>query len=175
MDQPLKRVCAWCGKDLAAREEYASEGHVTHGICSTCALQMTRSTPRSAGEVLSLINEPVFLIDDNGVVKGANKAAAAMLNKELPDIEDELGGDVFECSYAKEEEGCGKSVHCLTCSIRNTVMDTLRSGQGFDKVPAFQSIDTPEGPRIMRFIITTEKLGEKVLLRIDGARKGYSA
>jgi hypothetical protein len=135
---------------------------------------MTKGTPRSAGEILSLISEPIFLIDDNGAVQGANKAASKMLKKDVPDIEDHMGGDVFECTYAKLDEGCGKTVHCLTCAIRNIVMDTLRSGRGFDKVPAFQSIDSAEGTRIIMFIITTEKLGEKVLLRIDSSRKGYN-
>jgi hypothetical protein len=86
-----------------------------------------------------------------------------------------MGGDAFECSYAKQDLGCGKSIHCKTCAIRNTVMDTLESGHGFDKVPAFQSIDTPNGETIIKFIITTEKVGEHILLRIDSSRKGFSA
>lgn len=160
---------------LSLHEKYAAAGNVTHGICSHCALEVTSGVPRTAGEILDLIGEPVFLIDDNGVVQGANRAASEMLNKELPGIKGQLGGDVFECSYARQPEGCGRTVHCKTCAIRNIVMDTLHSGHGFDKVPAFQSIDTEDGPVTMRFVITTEKVGEQVLLRIDGSRKGFSA
>jgi len=146
-----------------------------HGICPECALSITRGAPRTAGEILNTIAEPIFLIDSDGVVKGANLSALGMLGKELPDIQDEMGGDALECTYAKDAAGCGRTVHCRTCAIRNTVMDTLRTGHGYDKVPAFQSIDTGEGPVVMRFVITTEKLGGNVLLRVDSARKAFSS
>jgi hypothetical protein len=113
------------------------------------------------------VQEPVFVIDSNGVVKGTNNGGLEMLQKEMEEIENELGGDAFECSYARSEGGCGNTVHCKTCAIRNIVMDTLSTGQAYKKVPAFQSIDTSEGAKILRFYISTEKLGECILLRID--------
>ena len=36
------------------------------------------------------------------------------------------GGKVFECAYARLPEGCGKTVHCVTCAIRNTVTSTIQ-------------------------------------------------
>jgi len=168
----MSRSCAHRKREI---DDGPSAGSITRALCPACALEMTRATPRTAGEILNAMNVPVFLIDSDGVLRGANRSAADLLNKALPDIENQMGGDAFECSYAKHAGGCGKTIHCKTCAIRNIVLDTLASGYGFDKVPAFQSIDTPAGPSITRFVITTEKVGEQVLLRIDGARKGFSA
>ena len=162
------KTCAQCRKELAAAAA------IDHGMCSICALEMTKEAPRTVGKILNSIHEPVFLIDNDGVVQGANRSASKMLNKELPDIEGQLGGDAFECSYAKDKGGCGRTVHCKTCAIRNIVMDMITNGHGYDKVPAFQAIETPNGPSISHFIITTEKFGRMVLLRVDRPRKGFS-
>jgi PAS domain-containing protein len=171
----MKKTCSLCKKKLKTRNSHASIGNITHFLCTFCALEITKETPRTVGQILNLINEPIFLIDNNGAVQGANESASEMLNKKLPDIEGQMGGDAFECAYAKQEDGCGKSIHCKTCAIRNIVMETLASGHGFDKVPAFQSIITADGSAIMKFIITTEKVGDQVLLRIDNSRKGFSS
>jgi hypothetical protein len=168
----MKRVCAWCQKVLPPKEAFASRGDVTHGICSRCAIKLTSYKPRTIQRLLNFIQEPVFVINGTGVVKAANQSGLKLLGKELKDIENELGGDALECSYAGEENGCGQTVHCKTCAIRNTVMDTLATGRGYKNVPAFQSIHTPDGTQIMKFTISTEKVGDSILLRIDEVAGG---
>jgi len=163
----MRRVCAWCNKELMAKEEYASEGDISHGICSQCAIKVTSFEPRTAKQLLNYVQEPVFVIDSDGIVKSANQVGLEMLGKDMAEIENELGGDAFECSYASVEGGCGNTVHCKTCAIRNIVMGTLSTGQGYKNVPAFQSINTSDGTKILRFYISTEKVEECILLRID--------
>ena len=163
----MRRICAWCSKEIMANEEYASEGEISHGICSYCAIKISGFKPRTAKKLLEYVSEPVFVIDSNGVIKSANKSGMKMLGKKIDEIEDALGGDAFECTYASLEGGCGKTLHCKTCAIRNTVMDTLSSGKGHKKVPAFQSINTGDGSKIFKFYISTEKVEERILLRID--------
>lgn len=163
----MRRVCAWCKKDLKPNEEYDSEGGITHGICSFCAIKISSFKPRNIKELLNYVQQPVFLIDSDGIVRTANKSGLEMLGKKLEEIEYELGGDVFECSYASVEGGCGRTLHCTTCAIRNIVMDTLTTGQGYKSIPAFQSINTKDGTRILKFYISTEKVKECILLRID--------
>lgn len=104
-------------------------------------------------------------------MKAANQSGSVMVGKEIEQIADKLDRDVFECSYAKEKGGCGKLVHCKTCAIRNIVMDTLSSNNGYVNVPAFQNIMTSDGPKIMKFIRSTEIVGECILLRIDQISK----
>jgi hypothetical protein len=54
-------------------------------------------------------------------------------------------------------------------------MDTLRTGAPFKNVPAFQSIDTPSGKQILKFHVSTERVGGEVLLRIDRVGDNTSA
>jgi len=92
-----------------------------------------------------------------------------MLGKELKSIERQLGGDVMECTYANLPKGCGKTEHCTGCGIRNTVMKTFSTGEPQKNVKAYQYIETPDGVKRTLFSITTEMVGEIVLLRIDDA------
>jgi hypothetical protein len=163
----MRRICAWCKKQLSPREDRGTEQEITHGICSRCALNFTSSIPRKLKDLLDLISEPVVLIDAMGIVKAANESGLRLLGKDLAAIEEHPGGEVFECSYSSQPEGCGHTVHCTTCAIRNILMDTLAHGRGYTRVPAFQKIRTPTGERIMRYYISTEKIGDQILLRID--------
>jgi hypothetical protein len=88
-------------------------------------------------------------------------------SKKPEEVEGQLGGDAFECRYAKCPEGCGKTVHCKTCTIRRTVTDTLRSGRSHIGVVAYPDLYRVTGENRIRFIISTEKVGKAALLRID--------
>jgi len=114
-----------------------------------------------------MISEPVLMVDSGGIVKAANKNGLKLLGKDLPAIENLPGGDVLECPNARLPEGCGHTLHCMTCAVRNIMMDTLAHGHSYIRVPAFQKIRTPEGEQIRRYTISTEKVGEFILLRID--------
>ena len=163
----MRRICAWCKKELTPREDMSTEREITHGICSICALKFTSNVPKKVKDMLDIITEPVLVIDALGMVKTANESGLKLLGKDLGSIEEHLGGDVLECAYAKLPEGCGRTEHCKTCAIRNVLMDTLTHDRSYKKVPAYQKIRTPNGERIIRFFISTEKVGEQILLRID--------
>lgn len=163
----MRRICAWCKKELTPRENMGTESEITHGICSACSLKFTRSIPLTMKKMLDLITEPVLIIDSLGVVQSANESGLKLLGKELGSVEDRLGGEALDCTYARLPEGCGKTEHCRTCAIRNVLMDTLVNDHCYRRVPAYQKISTPSGERIMRYYISTEKLGDHILLRID--------
>ena len=171
----MRRICAWCKKELKPREDMAMDKEITHGICSICALKLTQDVTRSTSDILDLISEPVLLVDSQGIVKAANESGLHLLGKDRSVIEDQLGGDVFECAYAGLPNGCGKTEHCKTCAIRNVLMDTLLHDRSYHRVPAFQKIRTPSGEKIMRFYISTEKVGERILLRIDDVEERLAA
>lgn len=163
----MRRICAWCKKELSPLEDMGTEQEITHGICSICALKFTRSVSWTTREVLNIIDEPVLVVDSVGVVKAANPRGLELLGKDPGAVEEHLSGDVLECAYAKQPEGCGKTEHCKTCAIRNVLMDTLINDRSYTKVPAYQKIKTSGGERIMRFYVSTEKIGQQILLRID--------
>jgi hypothetical protein len=116
---------------------------------------------------LEKLAAPVVAVDDTGGVRTANRQARMLLQKELSDIEGYKGGDVFECAYAKLPEGCGQTIHCSGCTIRRTVMDTMQSGKSHLKTPACLNRGIPDAHGKIDLLITTEKVGEMVFLRID--------
>jgi hypothetical protein len=51
------------------------------------------------------------------------------------------------------------------------VTDTYASGNCHVRVPAYQDIWTPSESKQVRFLITTEKVGNYVMLRIDDVQE----
>ena len=63
--------------------------------------------------------------------------------------------------------GCGNTIHCKACTIRNAVMETFDSSRNLHRTPAYLNRAGKDTVQRIRFLISTEKLDEIVLLRID--------
>jgi PAS domain-containing protein len=164
----MKRICAWCRKELHGIDSQAGAGNViTHGICKNCRDNIMFQLGVELESFLNSLNVPIVLVNQEGTVVTVNNQAKAMLRKDLPEIKGYRGGEVFECAYARLPEGCGNTLHCSGCTIRRTVMQTYETGKGFLRVPAALNKNTPEEPVKMNLLISTEKLTDLVLLRID--------
>lgn len=165
----MKAICSLCSGviTISKSPENCSEGIITHGICDKCADKVLWPHRPLLMDFLDSLNAPVVVINSEGTVLSANKHARKLLTKELSEIEGFQGGNVFECAFAKLPEGCGKTLHCDGCTIRNTVMDTLRSGKSHLKIQAVLSRGTTDKYQEIQFLISTEKVKGVVLLRID--------
>lgn len=164
----MRRICAWCKKELATGTAGGgADEPISHGICDDCATQLNSDPRRSAWDFLESLKDAVFLVGRGGRIVSANSAARAVVGKELAVIADHLGGDVFECANADLPGGCGKTQHCKACAIRNSVNETLVTGTSVVRVPAYQNIKTVGGIQQKRFLISTERVGDAVMLRID--------
>ncbi|MEW5870982.1 MAG: PAS domain-containing protein [Chloroflexota bacterium] len=169
----MEKICAWCGK-LLDESVPASEHQnwVTHGICPDCAFHLKAQIGIPLPDYLEGLDLPVLLVDGDGRVRSANQPARQLLKKPLPAIEGRLGGDVFECVHARLPEGCGHTIHCSGCTIRRTVTETLNTGQPRQRVPATldQSLSDDTSGKVsqrIRFLISTQKIGELVLLSVE--------
>jgi len=163
----MKQICAWCGKELNPKVSPGSKDIcISYGICLPCANTVINDVPMELSAFLDQISVPVVLMDYDGIVKTANQKACSMLGKELPEIEGFLGGDVFECAYAELPGGCGKTYHCSGCVIRRSVMETYNTGRPISRRPATLKQGTPTAPQEVKFIISTEKFSDYVLLKI---------
>jgi hypothetical protein len=140
---------------------------ITHGICKNCRDNILFQLGVELELFLDSLDVPIVLVNRTGTIVTGNRQAKTMLHKDLPQIEGYQGGEVFECAYARLPEGCGNTVHCSGCTIRRTVMQTFGTGKGFLRVPATLNQNTPEEPEEMNLLISTEKLADLVLLRID--------
>jgi len=122
---------------------------------------------QSLQEFLDRLGVPILLVESEPKVRTANRYARELLGKELDAIEGRRGGDVIECAYSKRPAGCGKDVHCKSCTIRNTVLDTFATGKSHVGVRAYPDIQFDNYVQTMSVQISTEKVGELVLLRIE--------
>ncbi|MBI5576736.1 MAG: hypothetical protein HY896_10300 [Deltaproteobacteria bacterium] len=167
--------CAWCGSPLAPVDKTADE-IITHCFCRGCREDLfTRQESCSLQEYLDRLNIPILLLNsDAGIVTG-NHAACKNLGIDHRHVDGRRWGDAIECINSRLPGGCGKSVHCRICTVRATVTDTYLTSQNHYQVRAFADCATPEGVRKIRFLISTEKLGDLVLLRIDAFEGKKSA
>jgi len=167
-EREMKRACAWCKSDLGRTDVgSAQDDRVTRGICDACRRRSDAQRGVNLREYLNMLEAPVLAVDSDVVVKIANDKACRLACKQPLDVEEQKGGNVFECSYALLPGGCGKTVHCSGCAIRLSVEETYRTGNPRIRVPAFLRHGEQGAERDISMYISTEKVGDLVLLRID--------
>ncbi|RPI99742.1 MAG: hypothetical protein EHM36_15580 [Deltaproteobacteria bacterium] len=164
----IRQVCFYCSKYLGSIEEPGKpEESLSHGVCSDCLPRFVAGTGKSFAEFLDSLPVPVFVLDEEGYIAAANAKARRLVSKDLGEIERHLAGEVFGCQYSKLPGGCGQTVHCKTCTIRRTVTATFETGEPCIRVPAYVDLGDITEAKTIRFLISTEKAGRIVLLRID--------
>jgi PAS domain-containing protein len=158
------RICAWCKSEMPSKGEGADL--ITHGICDKCANTMMSEMPIPLQSHLDSLHVPILAVDAGGVVFQANTEALRLVGKSQEDISQCLGGDVFSCIHAKTPEGCGRTIHCSGCVIRNCVTRTYETGEPQVMVPATLKQGDPDNFSAVSLTITTVKQGGLVLLMV---------
>ncbi len=109
-----------------------SDDTITHSICRECREHFLTND----GDLRSYLDSfdlPIFLVNQEEKILIANEQSMKLLGKEPEEIEDSLGGDAMECAYARLPGGCGHTIHCKTCAMRNSVTETYRTGESLKK------------------------------------------
>jgi PAS domain-containing protein len=153
--QGMKRTCLVCH---TAFEPADDDPAITQGICEQCSGGFV--APASAvtlGEFLDQLGVPVLLMDDDVRVAGYNRAARELLGCRSQTLDGRLAGEVIECKNAGLPGGCGQTENCKGCAIRHAIATTHQTGESRRNVLARQ----------LGKLISTEKIGRFVLLRID--------
>jgi PAS domain-containing protein len=159
----VKLVCSYCRTHLGDKPPLDDE-RVTHGMCPECDEHFHRQwSGLKLGEYLDAFDVPVAVVNEERRLVAANQSMADLIGKSQRDVFGLLGGEVMECVYARLEAGCGKVVHCGTCTIRRTVERTMATGESFSRVPAHVDQD---GGRT-HLVISTQKRDGVVELRIE--------
>jgi PAS domain-containing protein len=140
---------------------------LVHGICERCINNFTFQTGVPLQEYLDSLFIPVLAVDSDIVVQMANTAACRALGKELGEIVQHRGGNVFECAHARLPEGCGKTIHCSGCVIRRAVTTTYETGEAKSRIPATLCRKDDDPASSVDLTITTVKAGNVVILRVD--------
>lgn len=164
----MRRFCAWCKKDLGtASSNIHSQEVITHGMCDKCTYYLLSQTGMPLQKFLDGLDAPVLVVESSGIIRTANHKARTLVQKDLSEIEGYKGGEVFSCQYARLPEGCGNTMHCSGCTIRRTVMETFQTGKSLLRMPATLKPQEYEESQEIRFYISTEKVSDVVLLRVD--------
>jgi len=164
----MLQICAWCKKQIGTVSQTTfGDDVVSHGICKDCVDNLTFQKGVPLQRYLDALREPVMLMTGDGVVCQVNSAACRLLGKEATAVERQLAGDVFECAYARLPEGCGRTIHCSGCTLRRAVTETHQTGIPRYRIPATLSREDPDHPGSITMYITTVKVGDVVLLRLD--------
>jgi len=185
----MKRVCAWCGTELdgkVSRDD--SDQPITHGICEACSTNLWGEVGTPLHTFLESLGIPTLLVTgavvvdgalgEEGVVgvagaivvDGANEKALEMLGKSQDAVGGKPTGQVFDCINADLPGGCGRTVHCSACTLRNVVTQTFTLGEGQIRVPVALEVRLGGSTEEKLFLVTTEKMADRVLVRIEPAR-----
>jgi hypothetical protein len=163
----MKTICAWCNQLIGVYNDPNSD-EVSHGICKACREYFfpCNGEPPTINIFLNRLAAPVLVVDDNVKIVAANEKACALLERKLDEIVDNLGGYAIECVHARQEGGCGKTVHCKSCTIRITVGDTYSTGKSHYDVPAYldSSLSKPDKP--ICILISAIKVADYVVVKI---------
>lgn len=164
----MKLICAWCRQDIGSVEgSKLSDGEISHGICESCHDNIMFQQGVPLQEYLDSLPLPVLVVNDDVVVQAANRKACELLGKGPLEIVQLLGGNVFECAYARLPEGCGKTIHCSGCAIRRTVSRTYETGEPQRMVPATLRRGFEGHVSTIALSITTMMVGDFVMLRVE--------
>ena len=159
-------ICAWCNKEISS-DSRQPDGMISHGICMDCQdYFFPPHGHRTFTEFLNLLPFPILVVDDNLRLVAVNKKASLQLGKMAVKAKGLHFGEAIECPYARLPGGCGQTVHCRSCTVRLTAHDTYVTGQGHYNIPAYQDICFSSEVKNIRFLISTEKVGQFVLLKI---------
>jgi hypothetical protein len=129
-------VCSYCRRDMGTKPPL-QDGGVTHGMCPPCGEHFGALwRGMSYGQYLERFRFPVILVEGEGRLVAVNTPACEALGRCASEMIGLLGGEAMECAHSRLPEGCGRTVHCSTCTIRNTVTRTQRTGEAMYQVPA---------------------------------------
>lgn len=165
----MKQVCNLCKAELDDKQ--SSVFFITNGICSSCRKDFLKNAD-SLREFLDRFEAPILLMQsDPRQVRTANQKACSLFEKELSQIEGCRGGQVLGCVHSCTESGCGLDVNCQDCKIKNAVVETFATGKSFKGVST--SLEIKKNNEINAYVleISTEKVGDLALVRIDQYKK----
>jgi hypothetical protein len=159
-------VCSYCAKDLGTKPPL-QDGGVTHVMCPDCGVYFgAQWDGMTYDEYVARFQFPVVLVEPGARVVAINQPASDLLGRRPGEVKGLLGGEALECAHARLPGGCGRTVHCATCAIRNAVTRTHQTGRPLQRVPA----TLRRADRALELLVSTTLVGPVV--RVDVALAG---
>jgi PAS domain-containing protein len=169
----MKTVCAWCAKVLV--EDTLADAVITHGICPECLKVLLSDIKLSLREFLDSIELPVLVTDENRAIREVNTAAENALGKSAAVLGGTNVGIAIECLHTGVMGECGADAYCAGCTFRKHIQDTYADGQPRHGEYTQHNVAEASGVTARQFRFSTTKIGELVLLAIEGINDRQSS
>ena len=119
-------ICSYCGRYINEKKPFEST-NLTHGLCLDCFVPTSMLTCGvSYDEYIETCDVPAIILNSRHQVLAANGIAMAMLGKPIENLKGMLAGEALECPNSKLPDGCGRTIHCQTCTVRILIQKTLK-------------------------------------------------
>ena len=168
----MHQTCMWCSQEIA--RESASlerERESVHALCGCCSEHFSLPPSGPAQEYLDQVKTPVVMVELHAgtylITRAVNRNACDWLGKEPREIIQHLIGNVVECAYARLREGCGSTVFCDACVIKQAVAAAAETGAPLVKAVISLKRGDPAHPSPIELSLTAMKTGRLVMLRMD--------
>jgi hypothetical protein len=138
----------------------------SHGICKECGITFRTGTGVGLRRFLNSTDVPVLATNDDARVLSANTAALSALGKTAEAIQNQHAGVIIECG--RLGEGCGQSADCSSCKLREAIRATHRDGRARNGLVSTHSFKSNKLSEKLRFAFSTAKMGDVVVLAIEG-------
>lgn len=159
----MKVICSYCRNKMDDKEPFDSD-LVSHGMCEDCIEYFSPQWEGlSLGEYLDRFDFPVIVVNEDCRILAANQEMANIIGRGERETQGLLTGEAVECVYSRMEGGCGNTIHCKTCTIRNSVSHTLETGESLHRVECY----VEKGNERIPFFITTVKLEKSVQVLVE--------
>jgi PAS domain-containing protein len=134
-------VCSYCRKQIEEKEPYEDKRR-SHGICPVCYdYYVPKLLGSNLSQHLDKQDSPAIIVDEEGRVIGINQAMLSFLGKHRDGVLGLLGGELMGCRYSRLDESCGKTRHCASCTIRNTMNRSRTSETDLENVSVYLDSD----------------------------------
>lgn len=141
--------------------------HETFGVIS--------GSPRLHRQILDAMPVMALIVDEDIRVMDANANAIQEFGNDFKKLRHRRTGDIIPCHHSLEQPGgCGHSVYCGHCPIRNSVKDAHQGNHTVQMRTRIEFI-TLQGRQEHSFLITAVPISldqpRKVLLLLEDAQK----
>ena len=98
----------------------------------------------------------MLLLDSERRVRKANRHSTDFMGVSEESMNGQRAGEVLRCvNHLDHPNGCGFGPRCEQCTVRNTVLETFRTGQSFNQVETSLTLIREEEEQEMTFLISS--------------------
>ena len=101
----------------------------------------------------------MLLVDEDRRVRRANKMALEYTRREHDEILGLRSGEALRCIHADDHpDGCGYGHDCQNCIIKDTVLDTFKTGESHRRVGTLLNVDAEDNAVPLHVLCSTTQI-----------------